>query len=65
MTDLPMTPCFRLDGRRALVRGAHVMLTARADGQVEAAADALRAKGLYAAPAALDVIHPDGGWTAA
>ncbi|MEO0682100.1 MAG: SDR family oxidoreductase [Pseudomonadota bacterium] len=72
MTDLPRTPSFRLDGRRALVTGAgrgiglaiacalaeagaETWLIARSDAQVQAAAEALSARGLAARAAALDV----------
>jgi NAD(P)-dependent dehydrogenase (short-subunit alcohol dehydrogenase family) len=72
MIDLPTTPSFRLDGRRALVTGAGrglglamatalaeagaaVWLAARTAADVEAAAAALRAKGLAAEAAPVDV----------
>ncbi|MEM1313920.1 MAG: SDR family oxidoreductase [Pseudomonadota bacterium] len=72
MTDLPTTPSFRLDGRRALVTGAgrglglamavalaeagaQTLLIARSADQVEAAAEALRGRGLAAQAAAVDV----------
>ncbi|MEM6744456.1 MAG: SDR family oxidoreductase [Pseudomonadota bacterium] len=70
--DIPATPSFRLDGRRALVTGAgrglglamaaalaeagaETVLVARGADQVEAAAEALRAKGWTARARALDV----------
>ena len=73
MTDLPTTPSFRLDGRRALVTGAgrglglamatalaeagaHVVLVARTQAQVDEAAAALRDKGLSAEAAVVDVV---------
>lgn len=73
MSDaLPVTPSFRLDGRRALVTGAGrgiglaaaaalaqagatVTLVARTEGEVAAAAQAIRAGGGHAAHATLDV----------
>lgn len=71
--DLPRTPSFRLDGRRALVSGAgrgiglaaaaalaeagaHVTLLARSAGEIEAGAEAIRARGGAAAALALDVL---------
>jgi NAD(P)-dependent dehydrogenase (short-subunit alcohol dehydrogenase family) len=71
--DLPCTPSFRLDGRRALVSGAgrgiglaaaaalaeagaHVTLLARSAGEIEAGAEAIRARGGAAAALALDVL---------
>lgn len=70
--DLPRTPSFRLDGRRALVTGAgrgigralaaalaeagaHVVLAARSGAEVEAVAEAIRARGDKAEAVALDV----------
>jgi NAD(P)-dependent dehydrogenase (short-subunit alcohol dehydrogenase family) len=70
--DLPTTPSFRLDGKRALVTGAgrglghgfavalaeagaQVTLAARSGEEIEAAADALRARGHAADALALDV----------
>jgi len=72
MMNLPKTPSFRLDGRRALVTGAgrgigqalaaalaeagaEVILAARSGAEVEAVADALRARGQLAEALALDV----------
>lgn len=71
--DLPRTPSFRLDGRRALVSGAgrgiglaaaaalaeagaHVTLLARSAGEIEAGAEAIRARGGAAEALALDVL---------
>ncbi|NNG02605.1 MAG: SDR family oxidoreductase [Inquilinus sp.] len=70
--ELPRTPSFRLDGRRALVTGAgrglglamatalaeagaHVVLAARTEAQVEDAAAALREAGFSAEAAVVDV----------
>jgi NAD(P)-dependent dehydrogenase (short-subunit alcohol dehydrogenase family) len=70
--DLPTTPSFRLDGKRALVTGAgrglghgfavalaeagaQVTLAARSGDEIEAAAEALRARGHAADALALDV----------
>ncbi|MEP0339901.1 MAG: SDR family oxidoreductase [Alphaproteobacteria bacterium] len=70
--DLPNTPSFRLDGRKALVTGAgrgiglaaaaalaeagaHVTLCARSGNEVEAAAEAIRARGQQAEALTLDV----------
>lgn len=70
--ELPRTPSFRLDGRRALVTGAgrgiglaaaaalaeagaEVLLTARSAGEIEEAAEAIRAAGGRAEAVALDV----------
>ena len=70
--DLPKTPSFRLDGRKALVTGAgrgiglaaaaalaeagaHVTLCARSGGEVEAVAEAIRARGQQAEALTLDV----------
>jgi len=70
--DLPTTPSFRLDGRRALVTGAgrglgpamavalaeagaEVVLTARTASEIEAAAEAIRARGGAAEAATVDV----------
>jgi len=70
--DLPQTPSFRLDGRKALVTGAgrgiglaaaaaladagaHVTLCARSEGEVAAAAEAIRARGQQADALQLDV----------
>ena len=70
--DLPNTPSFRLDGRKALVTGAgrgiglaaaaalaeagaHVTLCARTGNEVEAAAEAIRARGQQAEALTLDV----------
>ncbi|NOW49046.1 NAD(P)-dependent dehydrogenase (short-subunit alcohol dehydrogenase family), partial [Novosphingobium sp. SG751A] len=72
MSELPQTPSFRLDGRRALVTGAgrgiglaaaaalaqaraHVTLAARTQGEIEAAAAAIREAGGLAEAAVLDV----------
>ncbi len=72
LVDLPRTPSFRLDGRRALVTGAGrsiglacaaalaeagaaVTLCARSQGEIEAAADALRERGGDAEALPLDV----------
>jgi NAD(P)-dependent dehydrogenase (short-subunit alcohol dehydrogenase family) len=74
--DLPTTPSFRLDGKRALVTGAgrglghgfavalaeagaQVTLAARSGDEIEAAADALRARGHAADALALDVTDID------
>jgi NAD(P)-dependent dehydrogenase (short-subunit alcohol dehydrogenase family) len=71
-TDLPSTPSFRLDGKRALVTGggrglglgfatalaeagAQVTLAARTQGEIQAAAAALRERGCAADTLALDV----------
>ena len=71
--ELPRTPSFRLDGRRALVSGAgrgiglaaaaaladagaHVTLLARSAGEIEAATDAIHARGGAADALALDVL---------
>ena len=71
--DLPRTPTFRLDGRRALVTGAgrgiglaaaaalaeagaHVTLAARSAAEIEAAAEAIRARGGAAQALVLDVL---------
>jgi NAD(P)-dependent dehydrogenase (short-subunit alcohol dehydrogenase family) len=70
--ELPRTPSFRLDGRRALITGAGrgiglalaaalaeagaaVTLAARTSGEIEAAAEAIRAAGGAAEAASLDV----------
>lgn len=69
--DLPATPSFRLDGRRALVtgagrgiglaaaaalaEGAHVTLIARSRNEIEAAARAIRERGGSADALRLDV----------
>ncbi|WP_088344455.1 MULTISPECIES: glucose 1-dehydrogenase [Rhodomicrobium] len=70
--ELPKTPSFRLDGRRALVTGAgrgiglavaaafaeagaHVTLCARSAAEIEAAAEAIRARGQRADTLACDV----------
>jgi NAD(P)-dependent dehydrogenase (short-subunit alcohol dehydrogenase family) len=70
--QLPPSPSFRLDGKRALVSGAgrgiglaaasaladagaHVTLAARTRGEIEAAADAIRARGQQADALVLDV----------
>jgi NAD(P)-dependent dehydrogenase (short-subunit alcohol dehydrogenase family) len=70
--DLPTTPSFRLDGKRALVTGAgrglghgfavalaeagaQVTLAARSSDEIEAAAEALRARGHAADALVLDV----------
>ena len=70
--QLPQTPSFRLDGRRALVTGAgrgiglaaaaalaeagaHVVLAARTESEIEAASKAIKAKGGTAEPLVLDV----------
>ena len=70
--ELPRTPSFRLDGRRALVTGAsrgiglgcavalaeagaEVVLAARGGEALEAAAEAMRAEGMVARAAPLDV----------
>lgn len=72
MTELPRTPGFRLDGRRAVVTGAgrgiglaaaaalaeagaEVTLLARSADEIEAAAEAIRARGERAEAAPLDV----------
>lgn len=72
MSQLPTTPSFRLDGRRALVTGAgrglgagmaaaladagaDVTLCARSADEIEAGAEALRARGLKAQALVLDV----------
>lgn len=72
LPDLPRSPGFRLEGRRALVSGAgrgiglaaaaalaeagaHVTLLARSAGEVEAAAEAIRAAGGRADALALDI----------
>jgi NAD(P)-dependent dehydrogenase (short-subunit alcohol dehydrogenase family) len=74
--DLPRTPSFRLDGRRALVSGAgrgiglaaaaaladagaHVTLLARTAREIEAAAEAIRARGGAADTLVLDVLDAD------
>jgi NAD(P)-dependent dehydrogenase (short-subunit alcohol dehydrogenase family) len=74
---LPLTPSFRLDGKRALVTGAgrgiglaaaaafadagaHVTLVARSRGEIEEAADAIRARGGSAEAQACDVTDLDG-----
>ena len=74
--DLPATPSFRLEGRRALVTGAgrglglaaaaalaaagaEVVLAARSSGEIEAAAEAIQARGETAAALRLDVTDPD------
>lgn len=71
--ELPRTPSFRLDGRRALVTGAgrglglamaaalaeagaHVVLAARTESQVEEAAGSLRDAGHSAEAAVVDVL---------
>ncbi len=71
--ELPRTPSFRLDGRRALVTGAgrglglamavalaeagaHVVLAARTESQVEDAAASLREAGHSAESAVVDVL---------
>ena len=71
--ELPRTPSFRLDGRRALVTGAgrglglamatalaeagaHVVLVARTEAQVEDAAASLRDAGFSAEAAVADVL---------
>ena len=70
--DLPDTPSFRLDGKRALVTGAgrgiglaaasalaaagaRVTLAARTRAEIEAAAEAIRARGDQADALVLDV----------
>lgn len=70
--ELPTTPSFRLDGRRALVTGAgrglgmamaaaladagaDVTLTARSADEIEAVAEAIRARGQKAEALALDI----------
>ena len=45
MIKLPTTPSMRLDGRRALVTGAHVVLAARSSAELEQVVDAIRARG--------------------
>ena len=74
--DLPATPSFRLEGRRALVTGAgrglglaaaaalaaagaEVVLAARSSQEIEAAAEAIRARGDAATALRLDVTDPD------
>jgi NAD(P)-dependent dehydrogenase (short-subunit alcohol dehydrogenase family) len=71
--ELPRTPSFRLDGRRALVTGAgrgiglaaacalaeagaEVTLVARSADEIEAAAEAIRARGQEAGALVLDVL---------
>jgi NAD(P)-dependent dehydrogenase (short-subunit alcohol dehydrogenase family) len=75
--NLPKTPSFRLDGRKALVTGAgrgiglaaavalaeagaHVVLAARTDSEIEAAAAAIREKGWSASALRLDVLDVEG-----
>ena len=77
MTDLPKTPSFRLDGKRALVTGAgrgiglacatalaeagaHVVLASRSQDELEAAAEAIRARGGLAQALRLDVMDHAG-----
>jgi NAD(P)-dependent dehydrogenase (short-subunit alcohol dehydrogenase family) len=74
--ELPNTPSFRLDGKRALVTGAgrglglafaaalaeagaHVTLAARTAEEIEAAAEAMRARGGSADALRLDVLDID------
>jgi NAD(P)-dependent dehydrogenase (short-subunit alcohol dehydrogenase family) len=73
MVELPKTPSFRLDGKRALVsgagrgiglaaaaalaeNGAHVVLAARTESEIEEAAAAIRANGGSAEALVLDVL---------
>lgn len=73
MVDLPRTPSFRLEGKRALVTGAgrgiglaaaaalgeagaHVVLAARTQAEIEEAASAIRAGGGSAEALVLDVL---------
>jgi NAD(P)-dependent dehydrogenase (short-subunit alcohol dehydrogenase family) len=77
VTDLPKTPSFRLDGKRALVTGAgrgiglacaaalaeagaHVVLASRSQDELEAAAEAIRARGGLAQALRLDVMDYAG-----
>ncbi|NMJ43532.1 SDR family oxidoreductase [Roseomonas sp. JC162] len=74
--DLPRTPSFRLDGKRALVSGAgrgiglaaaaaladagaHVTLLSRTAREIEAAAEAIRARGGAADTLVLDVLDAE------
>lgn len=74
--NLPNTPSFRLDGRKALVTGAgrgiglgaaaaladagaHVTLCARTEAEIDAAAEAIRARGQAAEALVLDVTDTD------
>jgi NAD(P)-dependent dehydrogenase (short-subunit alcohol dehydrogenase family) len=77
MADLPKTPSFRLDGKRALVTGAgrgiglacaaalaeagaQVVLASRSQDELEAAAEAIRARGGLVQALRLDVMDHAG-----